>query len=40
VPGIAGFRWETDNPSVEVLDSEKSGRELTKRIDGSGSMSI
>lgn len=40
VPGIASFRWETDNSAVETKDSEKSGAEGVKRIDERGSRSI
>jgi MFS family permease len=40
VPGIAGFRWETENASAEIIDVEKSGGEGAKRIDERGSMSI
>ena len=38
VPGIAGFRWETDNASAEITDTEISGDEgayvLTKEAPG------
>jgi sugar phosphate permease len=40
VPGIARFRWETDHPSVEVANAEKTGDEGVKRIDERGSRSI
>jgi hypothetical protein len=40
VPGIAKFRWETENASAKIIDIEKSGGEGAKRIDESGSMSI
>jgi len=40
VPGIARFRWETDHPSVEVPNAEKTGDEGVKRIDERGSRSI
>jgi MFS family permease len=40
VPGIAGFRWESDHPSVEVTDVEKTGGKEVKRIDERGSRSI
>jgi MFS family permease len=40
VPGIAGFRWETDSASAEIMDREKSAGEGVKRIDERGSGSI
>jgi MFS family permease len=40
VPGIAGFRWETDNASAEITDTEKSSDEGGVRIDERGSRSI
>jgi hypothetical protein len=40
VPGIAGFRWETNNASAEITDTEKSGDEEGVRIDERGSRSI
>jgi MFS family permease len=40
VPGIAGFRWETENTSAEIMDGEQSGGEGAKRIDERGSRSI
>ena len=40
VPGIARFRWETDQPTVEVTNAEKTGDEGVKRIDERGSRSI
>ena len=40
VPGIARFRWETDEPSAETTDIEKIGDEGEKRIDESGVRSI
>ena len=40
VPGIARFRWDTNHPSAEVTDPEKTGGEGVKRIDERGSESI
>jgi MFS family permease len=40
VPGIAGFRWETDNASTEIMDVGEPDGEGAKRIDESGSRSI
>jgi MFS family permease len=40
VPGIARFRWETNEPSAETTDIEKIGDEGEKRIDESGVRSI
>src|SRR5215217_1361166 len=40
VPGIAGFRWETDNASAEITDTGKSSDEGGVRIDERGSRSI
>jgi MFS family permease len=40
VPGIARFRWQTDHPSGEVADAEKTGGKRAKRIDERGSRSI
>jgi MFS family permease len=40
VPGIARFRWETNEPSAEITDIEKIGDEGEKRIDESGVRSI
>ena len=40
VPGIAGFRWETDFASAESMVTEKSGDEEVKRIDERASRSI
>ena len=40
VPGIAGFRWEADEASAEISDTEKSGGKGIKRIDERGSGSI
>jgi MFS family permease len=30
VPGIAGFRWQTDNPSAAIMDTEKSDAKGTQ----------
>ena len=40
VPGIAGFRWQTDYASAAVMNMEKSGGKGSKRIDERGSKSI
>jgi MFS family permease len=40
VPGIAGFRWESAQPSLEDTDVEKTGGKEVKRIDERGSGSI
>jgi hypothetical protein len=33
VPGLARFRWESEQPIVEVADADKIGGEGVKRID-------
>jgi len=40
VPGIVGFRWQADDASAEIIDTEKSGGEGVERIDERASGSI